>query len=79
MNEHHTDLFRLDLVADNAPEYVEKAFSQLDDQFMMVRNYAKQTCGLFARIAAKVAALTILQYIIFCNKRPISHVKSALF
>ena len=37
----------------------------------MVRNYAKQTGGLFTRTAAKIAAMTVLQYINFCNHRKI--------
>lgn len=58
---------------------IETVFSQLDDQFMMIRNYAKQTCGFFTRIAAKIAAMTVLQYINYCNHRRIGHVKYALF
>lgn len=58
---------------------IETVFSQLDDQFMMIRNYAKQTCGLFTRMAAKIGAMTVLQYVNFCNHREISHVKYALF
>ncbi|MCI5978874.1 MAG: IS982 family transposase, partial [Bacteroidales bacterium] len=40
--------------------------------------YAKQPMGLFTRIAAKVAALTILQYVNFINHRKIGQVKYAL-
>lgn len=29
---------------------IETVFSQLDDNLMMIRNYAKQTCGLFAQL-----------------------------
>jgi len=35
---------------------IETLFSQFDDQFMMIRNYAKQPTGLFTRTAAKIAA-----------------------
>lgn len=48
------------------------------DQFMMIRNYAKQPKGLFTRIAAKVSALTILQYVNYVNHRNIGQVKYAL-
>ena len=58
---------------------IETVFSQLNDQFMMVRNYAKQTGGLFTRTAAKIAAMTVLQYINFCNHRKIGIVKDSLF
>ena len=61
-----------------ARKRVETLFSQLDDQFMVCRNYAKQHVGLFARIIGKVSALTILQYINFINNKPIGRVKYAL-
>lgn len=57
---------------------IETCFSQFCDQFMMLRNYAKQTEGLFARIIGKVSAFTVLQYINHINNRPISRVKYAL-
>lgn len=44
----------------------------------MTRNYAKQPIGLFTRIAAKVSALTILQYANYINHRKIGHVKYAI-
>ena len=40
---------------------VEQAMYQLTDQFLVIRNYAKITNGLFARIIGKISALTILQ------------------
>ena len=61
-----------------ARKRVETLFSQLDDQFMVCRNYAKQQLGLFARIISKVSALTVLQYINFINNKPIGRIKYAL-
>ena len=61
-----------------ARKRVEALFSQMVDQFMLCRNYAKQQVGLFARIISKVSALTILQYINFINNKPIGRVKYAL-
>ena len=58
---------------------IETVFSQLNDHLMMIRNYAKQPPGLFARMAAKVAAFTMLQYFNLLNHNPIGQVKSALF
>ena len=58
---------------------IETVFSQFNDQFMMIRNYAKKPNGLFARMAAKVAAFTMLQYFNLLNHRPIGQVKYALF
>lgn len=57
---------------------IETDFSQLDDQFNIMRNYAKQTHGFLTRIIGKVAAFTILQYINKANGRPIGKVKYAL-
>ena len=61
-----------------ARKRIETLFSQLCDQFMIIRNYAKDTDGLFARIVGKISALTILQYINYKNERPIGRVKYAL-
>lgn len=47
---------------------IEVLFSQLFDQFMITRNYAKETEGLFTRIIGKISALTILQYIDYNKK-----------
>ena len=56
----------------------EILFSQLNDQFMVIRNYAKDTRGLFARIIGKISALTVLQYINYSNHKPIGRIKYAL-
>ena len=50
-----------------ARKRVETLFSQLNDQFLVVRNYAKDTCGLFVRIISKVSAMTVLQYVNYIN------------
>ena len=54
---------------------IETIFSQLNDNLMMIRNYAKQSCGLFTRMAGKIAAMTFMQYVNFVNHRPIGHIK----
>ncbi len=61
-----------------ARKRVETNFSQLTDQYMVVRNYAKQTDGLFARIVGKISAQTIAQYFNYINNKPIGRVKYAL-
>ena len=61
-----------------ARKRIETNFSQLCDQFMIFRNYAKQTAGLFTRIIGKISAFTVLQYINYINERPIGRVKYAL-
>ncbi len=57
---------------------IETLFSQLCDQFMLKRNYAKTFIGLSTRIITKLAGFTILQYINFTNNKPINHTKHAL-
>ena len=61
-----------------ARKRIETLFSQLCDQFMIIRNYVKDTDGLFARIIGKISALTILQYINYKNNKSIGKVKYAL-
>lgn len=58
---------------------IETVFSQLCDQFLIQRNYAKSFAGFKSRILAKVTAFTALQFLnkFFYNK-PISRVKHAL-
>jgi DNA-binding MarR family transcriptional regulator len=57
---------------------VETLFSQLDDQFMLLRNYAKDVTGIFTRVLAKITAVTALQYMNKLNNRPIGQIKHAL-
>ena len=61
-----------------ARKRIETLFSQMCDQFMMIRNYAKDVNGIFTRIISKISALTILQYINKMNNRPIGRIKYAL-
>jgi len=62
-----------------ARKRIETLFSQLCDQFMIRRNYAKSFDGFRTRILAKLTALTILQFINkFFNNRPVNHIKYAL-
>ena len=42
---------------------IETIFSQLCDQFMIRRNYAKSFDGFRTRILSKIAALTVIQAI----------------
>ncbi len=46
-----------------ARKRIETLFSQLCDQFMIRRNYAKSFAGFSTRIIAKMTALTIIQYL----------------
>ena len=58
---------------------IETVFSQLCDQFMIQRNYAKSFTGFKSRIIAKVTALTILQFLNkFIYNQPVGRVKHTL-
>ena len=57
---------------------IETIFSQLTDLLLVIRNNAKTTIVLFARINGKISALTILQYVNFINNKPIGRIKYAL-
>lgn len=57
---------------------IETLFSQLCDQFMLKRNYAKTNVGISVRILCKITSVTVLQYINHINNKPINHLKYAL-
>ena len=57
---------------------IETNFSQVTDQFNIMRNYAKQLAGFFTRIISKISAFTIAQYLNVVNNRPIGWIKYAL-
>ena len=57
---------------------IETIFSQPNDNLIMIRNYAKQSCGLFTRMTGKIAAMAFMQYINFVNHRPIGQIKYSL-
>jgi len=58
---------------------IETLFSQLCDQFMIRRNYAKSFDGFKTRILSKITALTTIQYINrFIFKRNINNIKISI-
>ena len=59
-------------------KFPRKELYALCDQFLFVRNYAKNVDGLFARIIGKISAFTVLQYINKTNNKPIGQIKYAL-
>ena len=62
-----------------ARKRIETLFSQLCDQFMIRRNYAKSFHGLKTRVLSKITALTVLQYINkFFTNRNLNCIKYAL-
>lgn len=54
---------------------IETLFSQLCDQFMIRRNYAKSFLGFKTRILSKIATLTIIQTINRSENRNINNLK----
>ena len=61
-----------------ARKRIETTFSQLCDQFLMTRNYAKDFAGFSVRILTKISAFTFLQYLNHIGNRPLSQTKYAL-
>jgi len=58
---------------------IETLFSQLCDQFMIRRNYAKTFEGFKTRILAKITALTLVQFINkFIFDRPVNNIKTQI-
>lgn len=58
---------------------IETLFSQLCDQFMIRRNYAKTFDGFKTRVLAKITALTTIQYINkFVFNRNINNIKTSI-
>ncbi|WP_449536208.1 IS982 family transposase [Flavobacterium geliluteum] len=58
---------------------IETLFSQLCDQFLIRRNYAKTFEGFKTRILAKIASLTLIQYVNkFIFDRPINNIKNQI-
>ncbi len=58
---------------------IETLYSQLCDQFLIRRNYAKTFMGFKTRIISKITSLTIIQYINrFIYNRPINFIKHAI-
>ncbi len=57
---------------------IETIFSQLCDQFMIRRNYAKTFDGFKTRIQAKITTMTTIQLINKLNNRNINNLKNAL-
>ena len=58
-----------------ARKRIETLFSQLCDQFMIRRNYAKSFTGFATRILSKITALTMIQWINLRNGNHINNLK----
>ena len=56
----------------------ETLFSQLCDQFMLKRNYAKTNRGISVRLLSKITAVRVLHYFNFLNNKPLNRLKYTL-
>ncbi len=61
-----------------ARKRIETIFSQLCDQFMIRRNYAKTVSGFSTRILTKITAFTLVQFYNFQNGLKLNHIKKSL-
>jgi hypothetical protein len=75
---NQTDFQKYPPVMRKLRKRIETAFSQLCDQFMIQRNYAKSFLGVATRIISKIVAFTAAQYANkFFNNKSINNVKYA--
>ena len=67
-NQHDKEPFPFIFM--KARKRIETLFSQLCNQQMLKRNYAKTKTGLSIRLLCKITSITIFLYINFLNNRP---------
>ncbi len=75
MRENQADYKTHPFVFRKSRKRIETLFSQLCDQFMIRRNYAKSFAGFKTRILSKITTLTIIQYINNSLNRNINNLK----
>jgi hypothetical protein len=75
-NQHDKEPFPF--IFKKSRKRIETLFSQLCDQQMLKRNYAKTRTGLTIRLLCKITSVTVLQFINSMNKKPLNHLKYAL-
>lgn len=79
MRNNQKNYKKQDWVFRKTRKRIETLFSQLCDQFMIRRNYAKSFDGFKTRILSKITSLTIVQFINkFHFQRSINNLKVAL-
>ncbi|RED50106.1 IS982 family transposase [Seonamhaeicola aphaedonensis] len=79
MRTNQYDHKRQPFVFRKSRKRIETLFSQLCDQFMIRRNYAKSFEGFKTRILSKITALTVVQYINrFIFERNINNIKISI-
>lgn len=79
MRKNQKDYQQFPAIFRKARKRLETLFSQLCDQFMIQRNYAKSFKGFRTRILSKITALTVVQYLNhFVIGRQINFLKHAI-
>jgi len=78
MRSNQQGFRRYPMVFARCRKRIETLFSQLCDQMLMKRNYAKSFSGLASRTLYKLAAVTCLQWLNLSSGRPLNHIKHAL-
>lgn len=75
MRKNQSNYRMLPWVVRKTRKRIETLFSQLCDQFMIRRNYAKSFKGFATRILAKLTSLTTIQWINHLENRNINNLK----
>lgn len=75
MRENQVDYLKQPFIFSKSRKRIETLFSQLCDQFMIRRNYAKSFAGFKTRILSKITTLTIIQHINKTLNRNINNIK----
>ena len=75
MRTNQTGYIKQPFIFRKSRKRIETLFSQLCDQFMIRRNYAKSFTGFKTRILSKITTLTIIQFINKTLNRNINNLK----
>ena len=75
-NQHNKEPFPF--IFKRSRKRIETLFSQLCDQHMLKRNYAKTRTGLSIRLLCKITSVMVLQFINSMNNKPLNCLKYAL-
>lgn len=75
MRENQKGYLKQPFIFRKSRKRIETLFSQLCDQFMIRRNYAKSFTGFKTRVLSKITALTVIQFINKTLNRNINNLK----
>lgn len=78
MRNNQYGYVKQDFIFRKSRKRIETLFSQLCDQFMIRRNYAKSFDGFKNRILSKIMALTVIQLINKLSNRNINNLKTCI-